>query len=368
MLKLSRKKRRTEKQKKLAVILLAGLIASFCMAAFSALRTGQLMQRLKYELCILILRQYTPVLMEDARLDLYEEPQAAYETQTESELKYEQILAREAADENVRAGQTQAQETPESTPVSLDKLNDFDYLVQHYYTVDKVTTTDADQLNAKKLLAIDCTMEKKADGDPQILIYHTHSQEGYVGSEAGNLSTTVVGLGDRLTQILEDTYGYSVLHDKGTYDLGDRDHAYSKSAPALEKILKENPSIEVVIDLHRDGVGENTRLATEVDGKPTAKIMFFNGLGRIASAGNVSQLKNPYIDNNLAFSLKMQLAANELYPDFTRKIYLKGYRYNMQYCPKSLLIEVGAQTNTLEEAMNAMDPLARVLDKVLSGT
>ena len=56
-----------------------------------------------------------------------------------------------------------------------------------------------------------------------------------------------------------------------------------------------------------------------------------------------------------------------MYPGFTRKIYLKSYRYNMHLCPKSLLIEVGAQTNTLQEAVNAMDPLAQVLDKVLSG-
>ena len=66
-------------------------------------------------------------------------------------------------------------------------------------------------------------------------------------------------------------------------------------------------------------------------------------------------------------ALKKQLAATELYPGFTRKIYLKSYRYNMHLCPKSLLIEVGAQTNTLQEAVNAMDPLAQVLDKVLSG-
>jgi stage II sporulation protein P len=77
---------------------------------------------------------------------------------------------------------------------------------------------------------------------------------------------------------------------------------------------------------------------------------------------------NPYLEDNLAFSFQMQLAAAEYYPDFTRKIYLKGYRYNMHYCPKSLLVEVGAQNNTLEEAKNAMEPLADVLSKVLTGT
>ena len=76
-------------------------------------------------------------------------------------------------------------------------------------------------------------------------------------------------------------------------------------------------------------------------------------------------LKNPYIADNLAFSFQMQLAAAEYYPDFTRRIYLKGYRYNMHFCPKSLLVEVGAQTNTYEEAENAMEPLADILAKVL---
>ena len=68
----------------------------------------------------------------------------------------------------------------------------------------------------------------------------------------------------------------------------------------------------------------------------------------------------------MAFSLQMKLAAEEYYPGFARRNYLKGYRYNLHYCPKSLLVEVGAQTNTLEEAMNAMEPLAELLHKVLA--
>ena len=78
-------------------------------------------------------------------------------------------------------------------------------------------------------------------------------------------------------------------------------------------------------------------------------------------------LPNPYLEDNLALSFQLQLAAAEYYPDFTRQIYLKGYRYNMHYCPKSLLVEVGAQNNTFEEAKNAMEPLADILDRVLHG-
>jgi stage II sporulation protein P len=261
-----------------------------------------------------------------------------------------------------------AQEQAGNDYISLEKLNDFDYLIQNFYTVDKSTTINSSQLNAQSLLEKNCTIQKTQGEEPQILIYHTHSQEGYSDSVEGDLSTTVMAVGDRLTQILQETYGYQVLHHTGTYDVEDRNHAYSLAAPDLEQILRDHPSIEVVIDLHRDGVGDDTRLVTEMNGTQMAQIMFFNGLSRSTATGDIDYLPNPYIEDNLAFSLQMQLAASEMYPGFARKIYLKSYRYNMHYCPKSLLIEVGAQTNTLQEALNAMEPLAAVLDAVLGGS
>jgi stage II sporulation protein P len=251
----------------------------------------------------------------------------------------------------------------EKSPVNLKKLEDFDYLLQNFYQVDNTTTIGKDQLDVDKLMGVDMKIDKDVDG-PQILIYHTHSQEGYSDSVSGDVSTTVVGVGDYLTKLLEKK-GFNVLHHKGEYDVGDRDHAYTNAAPYIEKLLSDNPSIQVVIDLHRDGVSENTRLVTEQNGKKMAKIMFFNGLSRTTAAGDLTYLKNPYIAENLAFSFQMQLAAAEDYPDLTRKIYLKGYRFNMHFLPKSMLVEVGAQTNTFAEAKNAMEPLADLLEKVL---
>ena len=104
----------------------------------------------------------------------------------------------------------------------------------------------------------------------------------------------------------------------------------------------------------------------KVDGKSTAQIMFFNGLSQTPD-GPVEYLENPYREDNLAFSLQMQLNAQAYFPGFTRKIYLKGLRYNLHLRPRSALIEVGAQTNTFEEALNAMEPLAELLDMVLQG-
>ncbi len=247
---------------------------------------------------------------------------------------------------------------------SREKLNDFDYLIQNFYRVDSTTTTNGNQLNAAKMLEKDMRIDPKQEG-PQILIYHTHSQEGYVDSKGE--AQSVLGLGDYLTQLLEETYGYRVLHHRGKYDIPDRDTAYSRSGPALEQLLKDYPSIQVIIDLHRDGVAEGTHLVETVNGKQTASIMFFNGLSHTTAQGDIGYLYNPNLADNLAFSFQMQLAAMEYYPGLSRCIYLSGYRYNLHYLPKSLLVEVGAQTNTFEEAKNAMPPLADILDKVLSG-
>ena len=227
------------------------------------------------------------------------------------------------------------------------------------------TGTNSSQLNLEKLLKKNMKLKEDVDG-PQILIYHTHSLEGYRDSTDGDLDESVVGLGDYLTEILTGRYGFQVLHDRSTYD-SDRDRAYGVAGPHLQQILKDNPTIEVVIDLHRDGVGNGTYLLTEVNDTVMAPVMFFNGLSYTNKNGALTSLKNPNLQTNLAFSLQMELLASEYYPGFSRGIYLKGLRYNMHYCPKSLLVEVGAQTNSLQEAMNAMPPLADILNRVLSG-
>ena len=152
----------------------------------------------------------------------------------------------------------------------------FDNLVKNYYQVDKTTYIGADELCEEALLGRDMSIEKSGDG-PDILIYHTHSQEGYSDSLDTSETETVVGVGDRLESLLREKYGYNVLHHKGQYDVNDRDHAYSNSLPEITEIIEKNPSIKVVIDLHRDGVAETTRLAATIDGKPMAQIMFFNG-------------------------------------------------------------------------------------------
>ena len=250
----------------------------------------------------------------------------------------------------------------------LAQLQDYDFLIKHFYTVHSSTTARREEMDAAVLTGMDLSM-KKDPSVPQILIYHTHSQETYADYAAGNKKATVVELGNRLTALLEEK-GYQVLHDTTSYDMAagklDRNHAYNYALDGIMGILQKYPSIQVVLDLHRDGVKESLHMVRTVNGKATAPIMFFNGMSQTPE-GEIEYLKNPYKTENLAFSLQMQLLAEEEYPDLTRKIFLKGLRYNLHVRPRSALIEVGAQTNTLEEALNAMEPLADLLDQVLDG-
>ena len=257
---------------------------------------------------------------------------------------------------------------PAVQQVQIDRtqLADYETLVRNFYAIDANTMAGSDQLSVEKLLGMDMTLPQEGDG-PQILIYHTHSQEAFADSVPGDVNTGIVGVGECLTKILTEQYGYRVLHNTGQYDVETRDNAYSRALPAVEQILAENPSIQVIIDLHRDEVAEETKLVTDIQGSPTARFMFFNGLSRTRKTGDIDYLANENQEANLAFSFQMQLKAAEYYPGLTRRIYLKGYRYNMHLRPRTLLVELGAQNNTVEEAINACDPLAHILDMVLKG-
>lgn len=318
-----------------------------------------------------------------------EENQQAQETQSDGANQGNGQESKEAGQNGTETAQNgavdaqnetaQAQETsqiPEGTAtqkqveIPREQLTDFNYLLNNFFVVDPTTTALKSQINVDTLLGKDMKLEKNPE-QPQILIYHTHSQEGFADSVEGDTSTTVIGVGDYLVQLLQERYGYQVLHITDTFDLVDgqldRSAAYNYAEPVISQALQEHPTIEVVIDLHRDGVDESKHLVTEVNGKPTAQVMFFNGLSRTNQNGEISYLPNPYIEDNLAFSFQLEYLAKQYYPEYTRCIYLKGYRYNLHLKPRSLLLEVGAQTNTVEEAKNAMEPFADLLYKVLSG-
>lgn len=311
----------------------------------------------------------------------YVDSKKVYEGYVEDEETIAKILASQAEDGHMldENGKPKGEIPPvenvvpqTGTPtldMSIERLRDFDYLLGNFYIVDSSTMIGPEQLNPDELLNRNMKINVESKG-PKILIFHTHSQEEFVDSTPGDPSTSIVGVGEYLTQLL-NAKGIETIHDTGVYDIIngqlDRSSAYENAEVSIRPILEANPTIEVVIDLHRDGVAEETHLVTDIGGKSTAKIMYFNGLSRTRVNGDIDYLYNPYIQDNLAFSLQMQIASETLYPGFVRPIYLRGYRYNLHLMPKSLLIEAGAQTNTVGEMKNAMEVLAETLYHVLIG-
>ena len=272
--------------------------------------------------------------------------------------------------------QTPEKTTPKTTtkitPELLKQMENVDFLKQNYYLVDSRTALLDGDIKPKQFLEKDFTIDNSGQ-EPKILIFHTHSTEGFIDSDMSkDMSEGIWGVGEELKNILEKKYGIAVLHDTGRYDMVDGKGqilgAYERMEAPIQKILDENPSIQVVIDMHRDGLPENVHLVTDINGKKCAKIMFFNGMCRLNKDGvpqPTAGLSNENLEDNLAFSLQMQTTAQSLFPDFTRRIYIHAYRYSLHMKPRSLLIEVGSQMNTKQEAINAMTPLAEVLASVI---
>lgn len=277
----------------------------------------------------------------------------------------------EAMKANKEAVKSIAPVTRQKNPLveQLRENMDTDFLWKNFYIVDSTTSVTKNIFDVKQMLQMDMKMRKQK-GKKQILIYHTHgASESFKDSRKGVVEDSVVGVGDSLANELEKR-GYGVYHDRTQYDRVNgginRSFAYNQSLDGITKIKNANKDIQVIIDLHRDSVGKGKHTYTTIQGRKTAIVMFFNGMSRTKS-GEIDYLYNPNLKSNLAFSLQLKCKAMEYYDGFTKPIYLKGYRYNLHLLPKSLLIELGNENNTVVEAKNAAIPLADVLDKVLSG-
>ena len=202
-----------------------------------------------------------------------------------------------------------------------------------------------------------------------IIIYQTHSCESYTASEkyqykqTGNFRTTdknfsVIRVGRELTNQLK-SYGYNVIHDENYHDYPSYTGSYTSSLDTVTKLLEENKDTDIVIDVHRDAVGDNTYAPTvKIGDEYAAQIMFVVG-------GNGSSIPHPEWQQNLKFAIKVQQKANELYPGLFRPIILRESGYNQQVSKAASLIEVGATGNTLDQCLVSMKYLAKVLDEVL---
>ena len=214
-------------------------------------------------------------------------------------------------------------------------------------------------VNAEELLAQGCPIRLEAD-KPQILIIHTHSSEAY--SPAGldkyeDLGTNrtldtnynVIRIGNELTEIFQ-SYGLNVIHDTGVYDYPSYTGSYNRSCEAVERYLSDNPSIQIVIDLHRDALCSDEvtyKTAADEDGVCASQIMILVG-------SDASGLEHPDWQQNLRLALYLQNAVCSEYPSLMRPVQLVSYRYNQHLTHGSMILEVGSNGNTLQEALAAI--------------
>lgn len=199
--------------------------------------------------------------------------------------------------------------------------------------------------------------------EPTVLILHTHTTESYRNTDKAyeeytafrtlNEQYNMLSLGDRVAQRLA-AKGITVLHDRQLHDYPSYNGAYSHARKALEAALEEHPSIQLVLDIHRDAAGDSghqMRTGKTLNGEPTAQLMLVIGTG-ISGAGNA------YWETNLSLALKLHVLMERRCAGLMRPINLRGQRFNQDLLPGTLLVEIGAAGDTHEEALRAADRLA----------
>lgn len=201
-----------------------------------------------------------------------------------------------------------------------------------------------------------------------ILIYHTHTCESYTQTEkykykeSGNFRTkdinySVARVGTELAKYMEH-YGYNVIHDLTIYDES-YSESYARSLNGASNLLDKNKNTDIVFDIHRDAIGDSKYAPTvRIGDEEAAQMMFV-----IGSNGGGSKHDN--WNENLKLAIKIQEKANELYPGLFKPIILRDSRYNQQIAKGASIIEVGATGNTLEQCLNSMKYLSKVLSEVL---
>ncbi len=208
--------------------------------------------------------------------------------------------------------------------------------------------------------------------EPAVLIYHTHTTETYEildrgfyskdrSSRSENSGENMVRVGEEICEILEEN-GYKTIHDKTIYDK-EYSGAYERSCKNISKILKENPSIQIVLDIHRDAIypkdGSRIKTVTEINGRKAAQIMIISG----CEDGNVTNFPN--WEKNLSFAIQLQNKLKNDYPQLVRPLMFCSRKYNMHLTPCSLLIEIGTDANTLSEAVYSAELFAESLSEFL---
>ncbi len=282
-------------------------------------------------------------------------------------------------------------ETPEDITQSMSRIKKlfdsgkYEYdgeIIEKTYTDYQATdsfdnihvknTTESKDIDIEDILSSDFSIPINNIQKPVVLIYHTHTTETYIMTDNGRFSSeysersedesiNMIRIGDEIARILEAN-GIGVIHDTTVYDTV-YTGAYSKSRENIEKILEENPTVVITLDIHRDAIyyDSNTRIkqTAQIGNKKAAQMMIITG----AQDGNITDF--PSWETNLNFALRLQKAANDKYENLMKPVLFCCRKYNMDITPYSLLIEVGTDMNTLEEAAYSGRLLGDVLTDLI---
>ena len=241
------------------------------------------------------------------------------------------------------------------------------------FSLVRMKNVNRTKVSLKNILneKIDLSVTKK---EPSVLIFHTHTTETYPILEksyytesfitrSNDKGRNMVRVGEAIVEEIENA-GFTVIHDKEIHD-SKYTGAYGKSRESVEAILKKYPSIQVVLDIHRDAIqdsdGTKVKPTVTVKGKKAAQIMIISGC---QEEGN--PIKNlPDWRYNLTFAVHLQQKLEELFEGITRPLYFCPRSYNMNVTHCSLLIEVGSDSNTLEEAVYTGKCIGVAVSKIL---
>jgi len=218
--------------------------------------------------------------------------------------------------------------------------------------------TDVD-IDIESELLSDFNLKLNQSDDPQVLIYHTHTTEAFMLEDrdyytdsdlarSTNSAQSVVAVGNVLAERIEEK-GFKVLHNTTVHDYPEYNGSYSRSADTISKILSEYPSIKIIIDLHRDAIssGDTDKIAPtiEINGKKAAQVMLVMG----SQTGSITNYPN--WKENLHLAMRLQQTFEVMYPSLARPMQLSSARYNQNLCSGAMLIEIGTEASTLDEAL-----------------
>lgn len=226
-----------------------------------------------------------------------------------------------------------------------------------YGLVDVNNKTD-ENIDIEDILNTEPSFGDITKEEPYILIYHTHSTEGYELLDLGwysndyvsrteDTAKNMIRVGDELTLALEEA-GFNVIHDRNIYDKS-YNGAYDRSRVVVEEYLEKYPSIVLTLDVHRDAIhyddGTKCKPTATINGKKAAQVMIITG----CEGDGVTDFER--WKENLTFSVHLQNQVEESYEGLMRPIFFCNRKYNMNVTPCSLLLEFGTDANTLEEAV-----------------